>query len=626
MGAPIHTLELTNGPNTDDLKFHWEVNGEILRNGEGQITDNVADDTKKYEFQGSIRSFKAIRGAGSASINGTSFRFQDLPGYDTRDGVPREDKPEPKPEPEPEPEPEGSVVEQATNALGNLIGDWDFDREPPHLLEFRSADGEPVDYRVSVSKELAPTSENGATHDPQDSVEREGGDWTARGTVAGGLDAYRYGGSRLVFESDHPEKLEARVNEKEWQSAAAYGCVQKSPDGGGSSADKPRGPDGQNGVAQAKQLARSHGIDVKQVKRVESTSELDGADHTLNYAPDGLDWDGPADLGSVSNVAVIGDGELRVPAGRRAYSVIAQGHDFLWAGIDLNQEAPGAWGRVRAPGARMQVRDITFVGRGRRANPDPSSGLPGGTAGAAIYMPAKSPDATNTIEGVTMVHGGVLADQHFGDRPTGVFLAGRHRGTLRIIDTEISSVPNNAIYATAAPGRVEIEGCTFEDNGVMCGGRIAHGYWKNCQIEYDASRDGLDNADAPEHGVSALGSEQKKDGANGKPGPDVINCSVTVTNVGKGGTGLRAYDIHRDAKWGVIRDTDIHIEDGAGDWAADIELRGVVESIRNCEFSGSKDSYHSIDNRSGRRVVTSGCDWDYPSGRGRSKGDPIDWQ
>lgn len=90
--APTHKLTLTNGQNTDDLKFSMEVNGIIEKNGSGTITDNVADETKSYSFRGTITSFTVHRGAGSVDItneNGVteSFRFQDLDGYDTRNGV-----------------------------------------------------------------------------------------------------------------------------------------------------------------------------------------------------------------------------------------------------------------------------------------------------------------------------------------------------------------------------------------------------------------------------------------------------------------------------------------------------------------------------------------------------------
>jgi len=379
----------------------------------------------------------------------------------------------------------------------------------------------------------------------------------------------------------------------------------------------------------AKRIAEAHGLTVEHVVDVERTSEIDGAANTVYDVAGPLTHDGRIDIGGTDDTAIVGttdDARLVIPAKNREYDLrVGGGIGFLWWGVDLDQREPGAWGRLHgACAGSATFKNFETLGSGRRANPDPSSRLDD-KSGAFLYAPATDENGTNYVVNVENDHAGVFDDRHFGDRPIGLWLGGEHEGTLCVRDCVLTGFPNNAIYASAAPGPVEVERCDLSNNGVT-NGRIAHGHFKHCAVEVDCEDSPMDNPDAPDHATVGLAAEQKNAGANGKPGPDVIDCLVMMANVGKGGTGLRAYDIHQPADWGVIEGTDIHIGSGAGDYAADIELRGDVEAIRDCGFSGSNDQHASILNRSGQPVTVEGGTWDYPDGRGRDKGDEVGWR
>lgn len=372
--------------------------------------------------------------------------------------------------------------------------------------------------------------------------------------------------------------------------------------------------------------AEAAGIDVDRVEHVSSTAEIDLRPRTVYAVSGRLERDGDI-TGRAEHVAIVGlgDGVLPVPHGNRGYDIGVRGGPFLLSGMTIDQTAGGgAWGRIAAPGDGMQLVDVEWRGSGKPANPDPSEPI-GQKSGPGVSMPATSESATNVQRNVTNVHRGVLADIHFGDRPIGQWLGSKHKGTLRMVNCEYSAWANNALYASASPGRFEIEGGVYRDNGVSAL-RIAHGKMEDVVVEHDASRGLLGNANARGHASVGVAAEQKKDGANGKPGPDLINVTVRMKDVSKGGAAARAYDIHGKAEWGKIIGCDLHVERKAGDYAADIEIRGGVKAIRDLTVSGSNPRHHSIDNRSGERVVIDGFERDYPHSRKRDKGAPVDWR
>lgn len=374
----------------------------------------------------------------------------------------------------------------------------------------------------------------------------------------------------------------------------------------------------------ARELARRIGLDIRRVEHVDSAGKIRGRDNTLYVATDDI---GKIDVGRVHDTAIVGqdgaDVSLTIDRRDRSWDVLAEGSNFVFANIDLDQRKPGAWGRVHAHGDGMWVRNLQTIGKARPANPDPSRPIQV-TSGPTWSLVAPSPNAVNGLVNVTDKHGGVLADRHFGDRPMGMWYGASHKGTVRIVNSELSEYPNNGLYATAAPGSIEAIDSRFWNNGVTAG-RFSHGFWKRCDIGYDHENSGLGNADAENHGTVGIGVEQKKDGVTGESGPDIIDCTVRMKNVAKGGAGIRAYDIYKPAKIGDILRTDIHIERGCGDYAADMEIAGKVGEIKACELSGSNRQFASVHNTSGRTVTLDNTEWSYGGGRNRSKAGRVRW-
>lgn len=391
-----------------------------------------------------------------------------------------------------------------------------------------------------------------------------------------------------------------------------------------SSARKPRRSGGEEGAAKTIESYRDLGYAVETADRLSDITD----DNTC-YLVDGiLEMDGYHELYDIKNIAVVGTSDgarLVIPEDYRQYALIVRsGEGLIWSGVDIDQRKPGAMGQMYVSvrtGAVFQ--HFKHLGSGAPENPNPDERAI--RSGAIFYLPATSESGVNVVRDWEIVFEGTFPNTHYGNRAMGFWSGPAHRGTIRLVDSYIESVPNNAIYGAASPGSYEVENTTFRDNGVTCGGRFAHGEWRGCDIEFDFSETTLGNPRTDGHAVVGLASEAKKAGATGEPGPDIIDCSVRMVNSPKGGAGIRAYDIYKPAKLGRIEDTEVHIGHGTGDYDADIEVEGPVEAIKNCVFSGSNDEYYSIVNTSGETVVMDGCEWSYPDGRGRDRGN-VDWR
>lgn len=367
-----------------------------------------------------------------------------------------------------------------------------------------------------------------------------------------------------------------------------------------------------------RERAERAGLDIRHVEHPTSTADITGRPHTCYVVDGALDYDGPADLGHVKDVAIIGtDGAtLPIPAGNRGYDIRADGERF-YLSLDFDQRAPGAWGRFWTSGGHMIADNMTFIGSGRRANPTPGQPL-GDTAGPAMYMPATSDGAVNYMHNVTNVHGGVLPDEHFGDRPSGMWYGRSHTGALRITDSEISEFPNNGIYASASPGVFEIETTTFDTNGVSAV-RLPHGFMANCHVVYNSADTGLRNADTPNHASLGIAIEQKKAGVTSAPAPGIYNCTVELLNVPKTRGAIATYDIYRPAEIGTIANCEITVDRGAGRDTAHIYISGSCERIERCLLDGSADRGASVVNL-GPPIEVSGNEFDAPAGRENYRG------
>jgi hypothetical protein len=408
------------------------------------------------------------------------------------------------------------------------------------------------------------------------------------------------------------------------ETARGRSSARKS--GGGADKNGTNAPAHPDETLSPNELCEREGLDIRRVEYVESASEIEGQDHTLYLVSGTIEgrW-----FDSVTDVAIVGesgaDAAVRTETRDWDFCVVGDADGFLLANLTFDQTADGAWFRVNAPGDGVTIRNIDTLGSGRRANPTPNEPLDE-KSGPTYFIPATSEDATNKLVNVELTHDGVFPKQHFGDRESGLWTGRSHRGTIRVVDSLFRGVVNNPIYGSASPGSFEVVGCKFVDNGVTCGGRFAHGFFKDCIISFDHERSNMAHDDQPEHGVVGLASEAKKAGATGEAGPDILNTTIRMINVGSGGAAARAYDIYQPSDFGRIEDSEFHIEKGTGGYDADIEVEGGVETIKDCTFTGSNDEYASIVNTSGERVVLEGCKWAYPAPRRRSKGHPVDWR
>lgn len=383
---------------------------------------------------------------------------------------------------------------------------------------------------------------------------------------------------------------------------------QQPPSGGGQS---------------AREKYRDLGYAIRKANRLSDITE----DNTCYLVDGALEMDGFHELHDIKNIAVVGtsdDARLVIPENYRQYALIVRsGEGFVWSGVDIDQRKPDAMGRMYvavSDGAVFQHGK--HIGSGAPENPHPDERAI--RSGAIFYLPATAESGVNTVRDWEIVFEGTFPDIHYGNRAMGFWSGPQHRGTIRVLDSYFESIPNNSIYGAASSGSYEVENCTFRDNGVTCGGRFAHGEWRGCDIEFDFSETTLGNPRTDGHAVVGIAAEQKKEGANGDPGPDVIDCNIRMVNSPKGGAGIRAYDIYQPSKLGRIVDTEVHIGEDTGGYDADIEVEGPAEEIRNCTFSGSNPRYASIVNTSGTHVTMQNCDWDYPSSRKRDKGD-VEW-
>lgn len=210
--APTHTLTLRNGQNTDDLRFHMEVNGVIETNGSGEITDTVADGKKSYDFRGTITAFTVVRGAGSCVITNEdgateSFRFQDLVGYDTRNGVSGTSNDGSNDSSESSTDDSTSKDDSSTNDGSNDGSSTDDSTSDEtivapkqnsfeHTLVVKGGGNERNDYHFSVSGPLQHSSALDGTVQNSDVIDHS----FAAGITTGGVDAYTFDGELLSLD------------------------------------------------------------------------------------------------------------------------------------------------------------------------------------------------------------------------------------------------------------------------------------------------------------------------------------------------------------------------------------------------------------------------------------------
>lgn len=349
--------------------------------------------------------------------------------------------------------------------------------------------------------------------------------------------------------------------------------------------------------------ASQAGLDIQNTVQVTSSiGEIDGASNTL-YVVDGVELShaGKHALGNVNDVAICGKNgaSLKIPSGYRDYSVTASGGSgLMWSGIDLDQSASGAYGRLN-----FNVENAGFYESFKTIGSGAPSG--GGTGGSLtqLHCPATSSSGTTRVKNVSLIHGGRFQDTHEGQIGAfGIqFTPGSHKGTLNLVNTQIEEFPNNGVYASACSGTINVDGGRYYNNGVSQV-RIADGTVDGPVVGYDYNNTGMSNAAAPGHAVVGVASEQKKAGKGGSV--DVKNVTAEWKNVKKTRGAIVTYDLHSTGHIGTIEGCKVIVDSGAGG-AAHIHIGGKCKTIKDTTFGGSASSGTCVVNQ-GPNINTSG--------------------
>jgi hypothetical protein len=167
------------------------------------------------------------------------------------------------------------------------------------------------------------------------------------------------------------------------------------------------------------------------------------------YGPDATIFHGRLDAASGSSVTA---GEFTGPARFFRLGVIYNpGRDLLFEGFTFDFSAPQTG--IRAVEAYvsggLEVRDITIDGRHDT-----------GTLGPALFSITQA-DGTGVVERFRAPSGAAFSKDTVGDLwtgPTGMLVDPHHAGTLRIVDCELGSFPDNGLYISGARGTVNVEG------------------------------------------------------------------------------------------------------------------------------------------------------------------------
>lgn len=325
------------------------------------------------------------------------------------------------------------------------------------------------------------------------------------------------------------------------------------------------------------QRASDAGITINTTENISSVGEIDGQSNTLYKVDGNLEHTGGKhDIGNVDNVAIAGTqgSTLSIPSGFTDYSVtVSGGHDFMWSGINLDQSANGATGRLNF--------NVSTNGYYEYFQLQGDAGVgPGGGPGPILHIPATSSSGRVRMRGVSLIYGGNFPDDHEGNLGAmGIFFnPNDHNGVLRIEDSQIEEFPNNAIYASACAGAIEVKGSRLYNNGVSQF-RASNGWLRDSTIGYDYNNTGMKNPRQPGHGLVGCLIEQKKDGSGGKVS-DITNNTVEMLNVANCGGGIAGSAAHNSGYVGEVSGNEITM--GNADGADAIaERNGSFDTVTN---------------------------------------------
>ncbi|WP_331233295.1 hypothetical protein [Natronorarus salvus] len=283
----------------------------------------------------------------------------------------------------------------------------------------------------------------------------------------------------------------------------------------------------------------------------------------------------------------------------------ADGENFLFEGIDVDQSSDGSCARLRMNGCTNSViRDVHVFGTGDAQT-------------HSHYLQPGDPeeDGVSIVENYRNTAGSILGTYRDGEG--GCSIRRDHVGTVYLRNCHFQEMSNNAVYASRTPGAVRVEGGTFVNNAIS-GVRISNegSYVEGATFVIDYDR--LENNDSgPGNSTRAIrfesGSDFDFDGAAAR------NCDVFVLN----GQTKAAVDSHRSGGAHTIENCRFQIEeDGTpailAEESEDPPHDDIEMTIRGCHFTGEGDGATAIDiNGDGRDgSVVEDCCIQLPNGDG----------
>jgi hypothetical protein len=175
------------------------------------------------------------------------------------------------------------------------------------------------------------------------------------------------------------------------------------------------------------------------------------------FGPDATIFHGRIDALSGSSVSA---GEFTGPARFFRLGVIYNpGRDLLFEGFTFDFNAPQTGLRAIEAyvAGGLEVRDVTIAGRHDT-----------GTLGPALFSITQA-DGAGVVERFRAPGGAAFSKDTIGDLwtgPTGMLIDSHHAGTLRVVDSELGSFPDNGLYISGAHGTVHVEGGYYANSNV----------------------------------------------------------------------------------------------------------------------------------------------------------------
>lgn len=163
----------------------------------------------------------------------------------------------------------------------------------------------------------------------------------------------------------------------------------------------------------------------------------------------------------------VGDGDVSFvpPRGFNDTLFSFLGDWQLFAGIDLDVSATDTTAGLRfVTESGFHVEDVEVLGRG--IHPDSS-------VVNAFALGVGDADERGVLRNVVATTGSAIGHYKGGNGRVGMWIGGRHRGTIDVVDCHLEEFGNNGIYGSRTAGSVVVTGGLYRNNnvaGVRLGG------------------------------------------------------------------------------------------------------------------------------------------------------------